>query len=177
MRLISGVVLSSLTLLASCTGIPEGMRAVSGLEKDRYLGTWYEIARLDHSFEEGLTRVTAEYTLNEDGSISVINRGYDEAEGEWSQADGKARFADDDSVGHLEVSFFGPFYSSYVIFELDQADYQFAYVSGYSRDYLWFLSRTPDVSESQLAAFRERAREEGFDLGELIVVDHSPIPE
>ncbi|QSP94026.1 lipocalin family protein [Marinobacter salinisoli] len=177
MKSLRNLILPAILLLSACTGLPEGIDPVSGLEKERYLGTWYEIARLDHSFEEGLSRVTAEYSLTDDGTIKVVNRGYDAQKEEWSEAVGKAKFAGDDSIGHLEVSFFGPFYSSYVIFELDQPGYQFAYVSGYNRDYLWFLSRTPEVSERQLEAFRERAREEGFDLDELIIVDQSPLPE
>lgn len=162
--------------LASCTGVPEGIRPVSGLDADRYLGTWYEVARLDHSFEEGLSRVSAEYSLMDDGSIEVTNRGYNAENGEWSVAEGRAVFVDDRDIGHLKVSFFGPFYSSYVVFELDKAGYQYAYITGYNRDYLWFLSRIPEVSDAAMAAFRERAREEGFELDELVVVDHSPVP-
>ncbi|MBW0146070.1 lipocalin family protein [Marinobacter arenosus] len=163
--------------IASCTGVPDGIRPVTGLDVDRYLGTWYEVARLDHSFEEGLSRVTAEYSLMDDGSVEVVNRGYDDEEGEWSVAEGRAVFVDDRETGHLKVSFFGPFYSSYVVFELDKAGYQHAYITGYNRDYLWFLSRSPNVSEAEMSAFRERAREEGFDLRDLIVVDQSPLPD
>ncbi|WP_317848220.1 lipocalin family protein [Marinobacter sp. F4216] len=177
MKSIPVLTLPAVLLLSACTGLPEGIDPVSGLEKERYLGTWYEIARLDHSFEEGLSRVTADYRLNDDGTIEVVNRGYDSEDGEWSKVEGRARFADDDRTGHLEVSFFGPFYSSYVIFELDTEAYQFAYVSGYNRDYLWFLSRTPEVTENELERFRNRAREEGFDLDDLIIVDHSPLPQ
>lgn len=167
----SAILFSTLSLLGGCTSVPDGIEPVTGFDKDRYLGTWYEIARLDHSFERGLSQVSAEYILNDDGSIKVINRGYDQADAEWSEADGRAVFVGDDDVGHLKVSFFGPFYASYVVFELDQDQYSYAYVTGYNRDYLWFLSRTPQVSDEALAAFRERAEAEGFDLEELIVVD------
>lgn len=162
--------------LASCTGVPDGIRPVTGLDADRYLGTWYEVARLDHSFEEGLSRVSAEYALMDDGSIKVTNRGYDAETGEWSLAEGRAVFVEDRETGHLKVSFFGPFYSSYVVFELDKAGYEYAYVTGYNREYLWFLSRTPEVSDAEMKAFRERARKAGFDLDELVVVDHSAVP-
>lgn len=163
--------------LTGCTGLPEGIEPVSGFESDRYLGTWYEIARLDHSFERGLTNVRAEYSRNEDGSIKVINRGYNAEEGKWEEADGRAVFVEDEKTGHLKVSFFGPFYASYVVFELDKEEYSFAYVTGYNRDYLWFLSRTPEVSEEAIASFRDRATAEGFNLSELILVGQEKKPE
>lgn len=145
---------------------------MDNLDKDRYLGTWYEIARLDHSFEEGLSQVTAEYTKNDDGSIKVINRGYNAETGEWEEAEGRAVFVDNSSTGHLKVSFFGPFYASYVVFGLDD-DYSHAYITGYNRDYLWLMARTPEVSDSVLEDFKETARAKGFDLDELIIVDQS----
>ncbi len=161
-----------LLLLTGCTGLPKGIEPVTGFDQDRYLGTWYEIARLDHSFERGLSQVTAEYTLNDDGSIKVINRGYNAEQGEWKEAQGRAKFVGDSDVGHLKVSFFGPFYASYVVFELDD-DYSTAYITGYNRNYLWLMSRTPEVSDEVLDAFKERAEAEGFELGELIVVEQS----
>ena len=91
-------------MLAGCVGRPEGVQPVTGFEKARYLGTWYEIARLDHSFEEGLSRVTAEYSLREDGGIEVINKGYSVEEGEWSVADGKAYFVEDEDTCLLYTS-------------------------------------------------------------------------
>lgn len=159
--------------LASCTSLPENIEPVTGFEAERYLGTWYEIARLDHSFERGLSNVRAKYSRNEDGSIKVINRGYNEEKGQWEEADGRAVFVEDKNTAHLKVSFFGPFYASYVVFELDKQAYSYAYVTGYNRDYLWFLSRTPEVSDEALDAFRKQAKAEGFDLEELIVVDQS----
>ncbi|WP_226610222.1 lipocalin family protein [Marinobacter nauticus] len=161
-----------LFLMTGCTGVPKGIEPVTGFDQQRYLGTWYEIARLDHSFEEGLSQVTAEYSLNNDGSIKVINRGYSAEAGEWKEAEGRAVFVGDSNVGHLKVSFFGPFYASYVVFELDD-QYTTAYITGYDRDYLWLMSRTPEVSDEVLDAFKERAEAEGFELGELIVVEQS----
>lgn len=161
-----------LLLLTGCTGLPKGIEPVTGFDQDRYLGTWYEIARLDHSFERGLSQVTAEYTLNDDGSIKVINRGYNAEQGEWKEAQGRAKFVGDSDVGHLKVSFFGPFYASYVVFELDD-DYSTAYITGYNRNYLWLMSRTPEVSKEVLETFKARAVAEGFELGELIVVEQS----
>jgi len=159
-------------LVAGCTGVPDGIVPVSNLDVERYEGTWYEIARLDHSFEEGLSNVTADYSLQDDGSIRVINRGYSQESGKWEEAEGRAVFVDDEAHGHLKVSFFGPFYASYVVFRLDE-DYRFAYITGYDRDYLWFLSKTPTVDEEALGEFRKLATEKGFDLEELIVVDQS----
>ena len=164
--------IAGLVVLSGCTGLPEDIEPVTGFDGDRYLGTWYEIARLDHSFERGLTNVRAEYSRNDDGSIKVINRGYNAEEEQWEEADGRAVFVEDKATGHLKVSFFGPFYASYVVFELDKDEYSYAYVTGYDRDYLWFLSRTPEVSEEAIEAFRERVIEEGFDLEELIIVEH-----
>lgn len=158
-------------LLAGCLGMPQGVRPVTGFELDRYLGTWYEIARLDHSFERGLTRVTADYSLREDGGVRVVNRGWSAAEQEWSEAVGKAYFVGDEDTGYLKVSFFGPFYGSYVVFELDHADYQYAFISGPDTSYLWLLARTPSVSDEVLQRFRERAGALGFDTGALILVE------
>ena len=168
-----GFLVAALIGMTGCTGLPEGIEPVSGFESDRYLGTWYEIARLDHSFERGLTNVRAEYSRNDDGSIEVINRGYNVEKGKWEEADGRAVFVEDESTGHLKVSFFGPFYASYVVFELDKEQYSYAFVTGYNRDYLWFLSRTPEVSEEAMEAFRRRAKAEGFDFEGLIMVDQS----
>ena len=165
-------VIALLFVMTGCTGVPKGIEPVTGFDQQRYLGTWYEIARLDHSFEEGLSQVTAEYSLNNDGSIKVVNRGYNAEAGEWKEAEGRAVFVGDSNVGHLKVSFFGPFYASYVVFELDD-QYTTAYITGYDRDYLWLMSRTPEVSDEVLDAFKERAEAEGFELEELIMVEQA----
>jgi apolipoprotein D and lipocalin family protein len=159
-------------VLGGCTGLPDGVRPVQGFDADRYLGTWYEIARLDHPFERGLTRVTATYSARDDGGIDVINRGYDAASGEWKEAQGKAYFVDAPDVGHLKVSFFGPFYGSYAVFELERDNYGYAFVSGYDTDYLWLLAREPAVSDTVLARFKETASGLGFDTNALILVAH-----
>lgn len=162
-----------LTLLTmSCVGRPEGVKPVGDFELQRYLGKWYEIARLDHSFEQGLTRVTAHYSLNDDGSVKVINRGYDADKNEWDEAEGKAKFVNDEDTAFLKVSFFGPFYGSYIVFELDD-DYQYAFVSGPDTGYLWLLSRTPTVSEAVINQFEKRASELGFATDELIYVEQN----
>lgn len=159
-------------ILSSCTGIPKGVSPVSDFDIERFLGQWYEVARLDHRFERGLESVTAEYSLLENGDISVVNRGYSDEDKEMKKADGNARFVNDASTGHLKVSFFGPFYASYVIFELDD-EYRYAYVTGYNKKYLWLLSRTPNPDQSTIDRFTLRANELGFPTDELIFVEHS----
>ena len=163
-------VLALAVLLAGCLGMPEGVRPVGEFELDRYLGKWYEIARLDHSFERGLTRVTAEYSLRDDGGVRVVNRGYSAEKGEWEEAEGKAYFVESPDRAYLKVSFFGPFYGSYVVFELDRDDYQYAFVSGPDTSYLWLLARTPSVSAEILQRFTGRAAELGFDTDAIILV-------
>ena len=157
-------------LLSGCVSIPEGIEPVKNFQAERYLGTWYEIARLDHSFERGMQQVTAEYSLRDDGGIKVINRGFKEAEQEWAEAEGKAYFVNGDTEGYLKVSFFGPFYGSYVVFELDHENYQYAFISGPDTDYLWLLARTPTVPPEVLQKFVEMSKARGFNTDDLIYV-------
>ncbi len=156
---------------SACTGLPENINAVKLFKLTDYLGDWYEIARLDHSFERGLSHISANYSMREDGGVKVINRGYSIENQAWKTADGKAYFVGDPSLGHLKVSFFGPFYGSYVVFYLDN-DYQQAYVTSYNKDYLWFLARTPDVPQAEKDRFIQEAAKNGFDVSQLIWVDH-----
>ena len=156
-------------VLAGCTQVPDGVEPVTGFDADRYLGTWYEVARLDHRFERGLTKVTATYAARDDGGIDVLNRGYDAAAGEWQEARGRARFVGPRDVGQLEVSFFGPFYGGYNIVDLDP-DYTHSLVVGPSRSYLWILSREPDPPREVVDRLVARARALGFDTDALIFV-------
>jgi apolipoprotein D and lipocalin family protein len=152
------------------------VKPVSGFQAERYLGKWYEIARLDHSFERGLSRVTAEYTARADGGLEVLNRGYLADSNTWKEARGKAYFVDGEDRGHLKVSFFGPFYGSYVIFELDAAEYRYALVSGPNKSYLWLLARSPTLDTATRDRLVARAAALGFDTGQLIFVDHGLVP-
>ena len=161
--------------LAACTGELKGASVVSEFEIDLYLGTWYEIARLDHRFERGLTNVTANYTLRDDGGVRVVNRGFQTKKGEWDEAVGKAYFVDSPDVGRLKVSFFGPFYGGYNILELDIEDYQYALVAGPNRSYLWILARSPDLSETIVQSLVEKARNLDFPVEELIYVAHDTV--
>ena len=160
------------TLLTSCTGIPEGITAIDGFEVNRYLGTWYEIARLDHRFERGLENISATYTLRDDGGIDVLNKGWDIKAGEWHQAQGKAYFIEQPDKGRLKVSFFGPFYGGYNIIELDKKDYAYAMITGPDRSYLWILSRTQQLPESTLQRLIDRAKALGFATDKLIFAKH-----
>ena len=164
----------ALLVLVGCTGLPDGVKPVQGFEADRYLGKWYEVARLDHSFERGLNQVTAEYSRRDDGGIRVINRGYDSAADEWEEAEGKAYFVRADDEGYLKVSFFGPFYGAYVVFGLDHENYQYSFVSGPDRSYLWLLARTPTVEQAVIDRFLAEAGALGFPTDELIFVDQTP---
>ena len=155
-------------LLAACTGVPENVRPVESFELERYLGNWYEVARLDHPFERGLDKVTARYSLRPDGGVEVLNRGFSSERGEWQEAIGRAYFAGDPSVGHLKVSFFGPFYASYVVFGLDRENYQYAFVSGPDTTYLWLLSRQPSVDDAVMERFLRQAESLGFNTSSLI---------
>lgn len=157
-------------LLSGCLGMPESITPVKNFELNKYLGKWYEIARLDHSFERGLEQVTAEYTLREDGGVRVKNRGFSRKASKWKEAIGKAYFVGNESEGYLKVSFFGPFYGSYVVFDLDRNNYQYAFVSGPNTSYLWLLSRTPTVDEALLAEFVMKAKRLGYDTDKLIIV-------
>lgn len=174
LRLALAAMLAS--ALTACTGIPEGVEPVGDFDIERYLGTWYEVARLDHRFERGLTNVTATYTLREDGGVDVVNRGYRAAKGEWDSAEGKAYFVGEDRVGRLKVSFFGPFYGAYNVFELDRDGYRYAMVAGPNQSYLWILAREPDLPEEILERLVAHAGSLGFDTAELIYVEHDDPP-
>ncbi|MEJ7806151.1 MAG: lipocalin family protein [Telluria sp.] len=163
-------------LLAGCTGMPENVTPVSNFDGARYLGKWYEIARLDHSFERGLTQVTAQYSQRDDGGIRVINRGFNAAKGAWKEAEGKAYFVDQPDAGYLKVSFFGPFYGAYVVFDLDQQHYRHAMISGPNTSYLWILSRTPTLDATTTKRLVDKAQALGFDTSKLVYVDQQPAP-
>ncbi len=158
-------------LFSGCVSVPDGIKPVSDFDAERYLGTWYEIARLDHSFERGLEQVSANYTLRDDGSIRVLNNGRKAETGEWKTAEGRARLVGAPDTAHLKVSFFGPFYASYVVFSLDP-EYSVSYVTGYNRNYLWLLARKPMISPAEKQRFLATITELGFETDSLIWVNH-----
>ncbi len=158
--------LALLLVLSGCTGKPDTVQPIDDFNLERYLGSWHEIARLDHSFERGLEQVTAHYSLRPDGGVAVVNRGFSTASAEWEQAEGKAYMVGDANVGHLKVSFFGPFYGSYIIIEHDPQRYSL--VSGPNYDYLWILAREPELEPQTLERLVDTARSLGFDTRKLI---------
>ena len=163
---VSGIVSSIAAALIGCETTGD-IAAVRDFEPERYMGTWHEIARLPQYFERDMDEVTAEYTLNRDGTIKVVNRGV--RDGEPKSITGKAKLKDPDAkplTGELRVSFFWPVYSDYRVIEL-APDYSYAVVTAGSRDYLWVLARKPTMEKEQLDAILNRAKALGFDLGEL----------
>lgn len=172
-RMIKIVGFISMLSLVTCTGIPSGLQPVKGFEPKRYLGKWYEIARLDHSFERNLSNVSAQYSKRTDGGIEVINRGFNGKSGKWKDITGRAYFLEDETVGSLKVSFFGPFYGGYHIIALDDEEYKYSMVTGPSRSYLWILSREKTIEDKVLNDLIAQAREWGFDTGKLIYVEHN----
>jgi apolipoprotein D and lipocalin family protein len=159
-------------LILGCVNIPENVSPVTGFDIDQYLGTWYEIARLDHSFERGLEKVTAEYSLRDDGGVKVVNKGFDPKKNRWKETIGKAYFIDDSSVGRLKVYFWGPFYGAYNIIDLDKGNYSYSLVCGPNKSYLWILAREPHMEESLKSKLVKKAKDLGFETEELIYVSH-----
>ncbi len=165
------IVLSLLLVLGGCAmAPPSGVTPITGFELNRYLGKWYEIARLDHSFERGLSKVSATYSPREDGGVKVVNRGYDDRAGVWKEVEGRAYFTGEPSVGSLKVSFFGPFYGGYHIIALDKESYSWAMISGPSRNYLWILARERELPSAVLEDLLQQARALGFATDQLIMV-------
>ncbi len=168
--LVAGLVIS---VTGCSTAPPEGLTSVTPFDVNRYLGKWYEIARLDHSFERGLTDVSATYSLKSDGSLEVINRGFNTKKDEWKSATGRALFTGSQNQGSLKVSFFGPFYGGYHILALDQANYQWALVAGPDRDYLWILARSKVLAPAIREQLVAEAKKMGFATDKLIWVEHN----
>jgi apolipoprotein D and lipocalin family protein len=158
--------------LMGCVGIPENVKPVENFKIEKYLGKWYEIARLDHSFERGLTHVTADYSLRNDGGVRVLNRGYSSKTDSWKEAERKAYFVKGSNLGYLKVSFFGPFYGSYIVFGLDHENYEYSLICGPNKSYLWILARSPVMNEDIKYTLIEKAAASGFDISKLIHVDH-----
>lgn len=172
------LIVFSLSLMA-CMGVPDNVKVVDGVDANQYLGSWYEIARLDHSFERGLEQVTATYSKNPDGSIKVINKGYDPIKKEWKEAEGKAYFIDAPHqdgtyTGKLKVSFFGPFYGAYNIMALDKPYYNYVMICGPNKSYFWILARTPQLTYPIKQELISEAKKLGFATEDLIHVNQVP---
>ncbi|MEJ7736832.1 MAG: lipocalin family protein [Chitinophagaceae bacterium] len=165
---VLGVV--AFAILQSCKTIPKGAVAVKPFNSKKYFGKWYEIARLDFRFEKNLKNTTADYSLNPDGSIKVVNRGYNYKSLEWKQSTGKAKFVGDKDEAKLKVSFFGPFYAGYNVIALD-ADYKYALIAGKNLNYLWLLSREKTMPENIKQDYLQKATALGYDTGKLVWVE------
>lgn len=162
-------VLIGLSGLSGCaSGPPPGISVVRPFDAKRYLGRWYEIARLDNRFERGLTDIVATYLNRPDGSIDVINRGYDAVQGEWREAHGLAKWAGSPQEGALEVSFFGPFYGGYNVVALDQENYQWSMVIGHDRDYFWILAREKQLDDGLRQSLIRKATDLGIPFDQII---------
>lgn len=160
-----------LAFLTGCLEIPEGVQPQKHFELNRYLGTWYEIVRLEHRFEKGMEGISATYSMREDGGVRVLNKGYRVKEQEWKEAEGKAYFVDDPKTAHLKVSFFGPFYGSYIVLDTDYESYTM--ITSNDKSYFWILARTPKLEENVLNRLIGKAKTLGFDTESLIYVDQS----
>jgi apolipoprotein D and lipocalin family protein len=166
------LIISLVFILGGCATIPSGVEAVGDFDSSRYGGRWYEIARLDHSFERGLNNVSATYTSRSDGGIDVLNKGFDSRSGKWKEARGRGYFLKDRTVGRLKVTFFWPFYGGYNVISLDRENYSYALVCGPNRSYLWILGREKILSEEVIDELVKTSRDLGFNTDGLIFVGH-----
>lgn len=155
--------------LTACKSVkvPEGVQVVQNFDAKKYMGEWYEIARFDFKHQKDMSHVTANYSLNSDGSVKVVNKGYNYVKDKWEEVEGKAKFVDREDQGALKVSFFGPFYSGYNVVAMDP-DYENVLVFGESTDYIWILSRNKTISEKVKNKFLEKAKAQGYDLNRLV---------
>lgn len=160
-------------LLKNRKTIPYGVTAIRPFDIEKYIGKWYEIARMDHTFENNLLNTSAEYSFNADGSIRVVNKGYNYLTHKHKTATGRAVFVDDAEEAKLKVSFFGPFYSGYNVIAIDP-DYKYALVAGKNLRYLWLLSRTRTIPPEIKEHFLATAAEAGYEINSLTWVPHDP---
>ena len=168
------VTVAAAFLVTACSSPtpPPGVTVVENFNTQRYLGRWYEIARMDHRFERGLDHVTTTYTLRQDGGLNVVNKGYNPARGMWQTRQGDAMFTGSPQRAALKISFIGPNDGSYNIIALDNA-YRYALVCGPDRGYLWILSRTPELPEGVKKQLLDIAARQGFAVEKLIWVNQS----
>ncbi len=146
---------------------------VKELDLDRYMGTWYEIARFPHSFEKGLVGVTATYSKRDDGKIKVINKGYKNSlNGKLKIAEGKAKIPNLNEPAKLKVSFFWFFYGDYFVMELEE-NYQWAVIGSDSDKYLWILSRTAQMDDDTYNMLLDKIKARGYSLDKLIKVEQA----
>lgn len=167
----TALIACGILLINSCSSIPEKAKPVENFDVNRYLGVWYEIARFDFRFEKDLDNTSAQYQLDENGNVMVLNSGYNFVKNKWTKADGLAKFRGNKDIAALKVSFFGPFYAGYNVVALDE-QYQYALIAGKKLDYLWILSRTKTIPEEIKTEYITIAQEIGYDTSKLIWVKH-----
>jgi apolipoprotein D and lipocalin family protein len=170
-KLILPLILATALLLSGCDDKkPQNVTPVAEFKLPDYLGKWYEIARLEHRFEKGMEEITATYSMREDGGVKVLNRGYKVEDKAWEEAEGKAYFVGKSDEAFLKVSFFGPFYGSYIVMDTDYKTYTM--ISGPDLSYFWILSRTPHLDPKTQTMLIEKAKKAGFDTSKLIFPIH-----
>ena len=167
-----GMAFLALSIIQSCADIPDGVKAVQNFQKEKYLGKWYEIARFDYRFEKNIDNATAFYAVNSDGTIKVVNKGFDYKKQKWTSVEGKAKFVGSETEGRLKVSFFDPFYAGYNVVDIDE-NYQNAMVYGGSTKYIWFLSRNKTMDDATKKRFLAKALKDGYDISKLIWVSQA----
>jgi len=155
--------------------IPKGVTAVKPFDIEKYLGKWYEIARLDYKFERNLNNTMAEYSMNKDGSVKVVNSGFNYKKEKYEEVTGKAVFVGNPDEAMLKVSFFGPFYSGYNVVAIDP-EYKYALVVGKNLHYMWILSRTPNIPKSIKKEYLQKATEIGYDVSQLVWPEQPVLP-
>ena len=160
---------STLLISLGCSSSSKHITAVSPFDVNRYMGTWHEIARLPNTFETGLEQITAEYALNEDGTVKVTNSGFNPKTNQQSSAIGKAKQVIP-NTGELKVSFFGPFYGKYRVIDLDKENYSYTVITSGGMNYFWILSREKDLPKEKLDSLIQKAKEWGFQTEKLIFV-------
>ena len=170
---VTGVAIALTLVACKSPTPPKGVQPISGFDASRYLGKWYEVARLENRFERGLEQVTATYGKRSDGGISVLNRGYDPVKNKWNESEGKAYFTGEPTTAALKVSFFGPFYGGYHVVALDQQHYRWAMVVGPDRDYLWILARDKQLPADLRERLLSQAKAQGIDTDRLIWVSQT----
>ncbi|MFC1490376.1 lipocalin family protein [Candidatus Latescibacterota bacterium] len=171
------VIIVSIVVLSSCYTSKKmstaSIPSVNDFQLERYLGLWYEIARLPNSFEKNLDNVTANYSLKDNGEINVLNKGFNGEKKIWKDATGRAWMTDPNNPAHLRVSFFWIFSSDYKIIALDSENYSYALVTSTSKKYLWILSRTPKMDDGIYASLVKIANDYDFEVEKLYKVDQS----
>lgn len=160
--------LAAICLALGCKAGDIDNTPVKSFDLQRFLGSWYEVARYDHWFERGMEQTKAAYKLRTDGKIEVLNTGI--KSGKPKESKGKAKTTA--TTGLLRVSFFGPFYSDYRILLVDK-DYQYALIGSSSDSYLWILSRKPQLTNQARQLILKEAQRRGYDTGKLIWVKHN----